>query len=292
MQTPATTLDRLRTHLETEAASDGGWPYYAGKRPRIEPTCWALLATRTAMDARDLQRHLSFLAARQGGDGLLLDAPGQPPNISANALAAIVLQSDGVRGSGPDLQRLLAALDRVEGATAPRDGSTQDNSLKAWPWIPGTFSWVEPTALALIALKRADARRFSRHIAVGDAMLINRVCGDGGWNYGNASAFGQDLRPYVPTTALALLALRNRPGEPAVQRSLAALDRLRASERSPIALALALLCLRLYARPSADVAASLAEAVPSAERRGHVHALALAACALLDRESDLEALGA
>jgi len=33
----------------------------------------------------------------------------------------------------------------------------QDDRLQGWPWTQGTFSWVEPTAWALLALRRRQA---------------------------------------------------------------------------------------------------------------------------------------
>ena len=47
-------------------------------------------------------------------------------------------------------------------------------------------------------------------------MLIDRACKGGGWNAGNAVAFGVALAPHVEATAIALLALQNRREEGAV----------------------------------------------------------------------------
>ena len=47
---------------------------------------------------------------------------------------------------------------------------------------------------------------------------------DQGWNFGNATMMAQDLQPYLPTTALALLALQDRRDLPAVSTSLAYLE--------------------------------------------------------------------
>ena len=40
-----------------------------------------------------------------------------------------------------------------------------------------------------------------------EALLRNRQCTTGGWNYGNAEVLGKKLYAYTPTTALGLLAL-------------------------------------------------------------------------------------
>src|SRR5262249_38989599 len=135
----------------------------------------------------------------------------------------------------------------------PLDGSAQDNSLQGWSWIDATFSWVEPTVWALIALKKARQRGQLDRVAAsrideGDRLLLNRCCKDGGWNFGNATMMHQDLRPYVPTTALALIALQDRRGEPEVVKSVAYLEHHWEEEISGISTGLSLIALDLYGR--------------------------------------------
>ena len=120
----------------------------------------------------------------------------------------------------------------------------QNNQLQGWSWIAGTFSWVEPTAWALLALRKraaAGQRIDSRRLSEAEALLVDRCCEHGGWNYGNANMLGKELRPYVPTTAMALLALqkteqpagRCRREEPGISRSRGS---IRAVSRRPVAL--------------------------------------------------------
>lgn len=86
-----------------------------------------------------------------------------------------------------------------------------DASLSGWPWQPGTSSWVEPTAHALMALSRvrrhATTAGVAERISMGKSMLLERRCRDGGWNYGNRRVLGADLPSQPETTALALMAL-------------------------------------------------------------------------------------
>ena len=84
-------------------------------------------------------------------------------------------------------------------------------------------------------------------------MLVDRCCENGGWNYGNSNMLGKELRPYVPTTAIALMALQKPQKERSiavVSKSLDYLQRAAASEPSGMAIALASLALRVHARPS------------------------------------------
>jgi hypothetical protein len=73
---------------------------------------------------------------------------------------------------------------------------------------------VEPTAHALIALKKASAHvsdsRLRDRVASGEALLLDVRCKDGGWNYGSPWTLGEDQRSYPETTALALLGLQGR----------------------------------------------------------------------------------
>jgi hypothetical protein len=93
-----------------------------------------------------------------------------------------------------------------------------DASLQGWPWRPENASWVEPTAHALVALKKIEKYRvpvpnllsLRARVEAGEKMLIDRRCGDGGWNYGNKRVWNTPLPSYPETTALALLGLQGR----------------------------------------------------------------------------------
>jgi len=84
-----------------------------------------------------------------------------------------------------------------------------DPSLRGWPWRPGEASWVEPTALALLALHAASAVETHRdRIAEAVGYLVDRRCVGGGWNFGNPFMLGANLPPRPHPTAWALLALQ------------------------------------------------------------------------------------
>jgi hypothetical protein len=274
--------------LIAAANPTGGWGYYAGKASRIEPTSWALLAISEAygQDAAAWRRfagpHLQWVMQRQHSDGLLLDYTTAPPNLTANGLAASVIahlgRSESSAPSDAALRRLLDGLVRVKGVSVNNTNGGQDSRLQGWPWMPDTFSWVEPTAWCLLALKKArplGVAGSEPRIAEAEKLLLNRSCTVGGWNAGNAAAMGQDLRPYVPTTALGLIAMQDRRADPVVARSLAYLDRARLEEPSALALALTGICLHTYGLPSDDVEARLAADAPRAERLGNLQTLAM-----------------
>jgi hypothetical protein len=128
-----------------------------------------------------------------------------------------------------------------------------DPELRGWPWQAGSFSWVEPTALAILSLKKLRASRggsgpFDERIREGELLLRDRLCPGGGWNYGNSAVLGEELPPYPHVTAVALIALQDRASEPATRRSLAALEAMLGERASGFALAWSILSLRLHGR--------------------------------------------
>jgi hypothetical protein len=72
--------------------------------------------------------------------------------------------------------------------------------------VDNTHSWLEPTALAVLALRRAGKGSAAR-TRDGQSLIRDRAIRTGGWNYGNSAIFGADLRPQPAPTGLALLAL-------------------------------------------------------------------------------------
>jgi hypothetical protein len=283
---------RLRQRLMGEASPTGGWPYYPGKQSRIEPTAWALLAVTetwpgdSATRQQFIDLHVRFLASCQRTDGLLTEQQPTSINFTANGLSACATASLLGDGSSSFLRRLTDGLVGAKGValSAQDPNSNQDNRLQGWPWIPDTFSWVEPTAWCLLALKKTRALGTSdaslSRIREAEKLLANRSCKSGGWNYGNATVFGQDLRAYVPTTAAGLMALQDRRGDPAVSNALAFLEGARLKETSGMALALTAVALRLYEQSTSDVEERLVEIIGRAERSGNLQTLAMALYAL------------
>jgi hypothetical protein len=283
----AAALGHLRRALVAGRNADGGWGYYPGKASRLEPTCWALLALGSGEDSRALRAATStWLAQCQRPGGWLVENPEWPVNIAFNALAAFTLLHHRDLAGDEARRRLLAFVVASRGASAPAFVSMrQDNSLQGWSWVDATFSWVEPTCWGVLALKKAHGSGVgeaaaSARIAEAERLLIDRTCRPGGWNFGNATVMGQDLRPYVPTTALGLLAMQDRRDQEAVIRGLTVLDALWPDEISATALALSLVCLGVYDRPLGPLLTRLIEHTEPTVAFGNHHGIALALFAL------------
>jgi hypothetical protein len=277
---------------------DGGWGYQRSTPSRIEPTAWALLATMDGGVQGDITTKVqtTFFGRCQGGESLLAEHPGQPANIAFNNLAALaVLNTPGLL-TPAQAERLFAALVAVHGlglqSTPEFD---QDNGLRGWPWTEGAFSWVEPTSWGVIVMKKLrrlwndphaapagtpPLRLLRDRIDEAEKMLVDRCTRTGGWNYGNRNVLGQDLRPYVSTTAVALMALQDRADDPAVARSLSYLREHAAAEPTGMALSLSTICLRLFGQDTNEIEARLATAFERSRYLGLVHVTAMAAYAL------------
>lgn len=259
---------------------DGGWGYYAGKTSRLEPTCWAALALSDTEEtvARECLR---TWPTRKG---LLLERPGGTVNIAFQGLALSVLSELGIEHHESNAV-LAEALQAIRGRKlGDSDANRQDNTLQGWPWVADTFSWVEPTAWSLIGLtawaRRSEAQLDATRVDEGARLLLDRVCHQGGWNYGNSNMLGAELRPHLPTSALGLLALQEWRAREPVRRTLAWLEKHALSEPSGLTLALVALALGAYGRSADDVRAALEARLPLVEEIGNVCSLAAARYAL------------
>jgi len=284
--------------LDSVANTDGGWPYYRGKSSRAEPTSWGLLAESAA--GRRRAGTPQFFGTRKKINGLFVDPPAPCANVASHAMALLALFHLGGGTATATVVDAAAALVRERAIKIPYERQYyQNNRLQAWGWCPGTFSWVEPSSWAVLALKKVIAAPSTpvplraaaqSRIKEAERVLLNRAVITGGWNYGNANMHGRQLHAHVPTTAIALLALQDRRSEPAVRRGFEFLRAHRSAESTALALALASICLRIYGEPAGDIEALLTNAFIAARSRQNVHAMVLAGYALTGAANDYAAV--
>jgi hypothetical protein len=273
----------LRDHLIKGGRPGEGWGYYQTHPPRLEPTAWATLA----MHGRQVRPGAAPLATWPVNDGILRERADGAANFGFHGLALVVMRACDIEHS-TGCRSLVAGIERVKGIRLEQPArSRQDNSLQGWSWTPETFSWVEPTAWCLLAVKKwartAGGSADMSRVSEAERVLINRSCVDGGWNYGNPDVLGTNLRPYVPTSAIALLAMQDRRDDPVVARSVDYLAAHALSEKSGAALSLAMIALRVYNRGIDPVRAALLEQLPVTLALGNLASIAMALYALEDQ---------
>jgi hypothetical protein len=253
--------------LRSAQNDDGGWGYRPGSESRVEATCWVLQALLNVesgeVSSEACQRGLQFLRSAQLADGSWPFVAGQEVGCSVTAPACWALLSGknsfeavaaGLNWLTQDMPRDSAFWRRwLRWLSPARHYSRKNSAYRGWGWNPGTSSWVEPTAVALMVLSRcpkellpagAHERRQSA-----EAMLYDRTCPGGGWNCGDPLVYGVPGKPLVIPTAWALLALRRYPQRMENLVSLDWLERKLADEQGPGSLALAQICLEAYGHP-------------------------------------------
>jgi hypothetical protein len=169
-------------------------------------------------------------------------------------------------------------------ATGRSNINRVNRDLVGWSWVPHSFSWVEPTSYALTALKKVraslDAETVNERIQQGEAMIYDRMCKGGGWNYGNSKVLDYALWPYPDTTAVALIALQDRAADPANQESLQALRKTADEANSGLAASWAAISLNVYGQDTRDWQKRVEKRFRETGFLGETKTLALALMAL------------
>lgn len=233
------------------------WGYRRDGRAATEPVALASLAL-LAHDNHDAAlRGFNWLLKRQSPDGSLSvddDASGPfwPTSLAMLAFHA----AEALLGEDRFAQPIRRAVDwTLEQRGIAVDVSPElghDVTLIAWSWAANTHSWVEPTALFVRALKQLG---YADHARTREAvrLLIDRLLSNGGCNYGNTIVLGQELRPHLQPTGLALLALADEDrSDERIEKSLRWLS-ANLGDRTPAAsLAYGLLGLAAHDRDPDD----------------------------------------
>jgi len=253
---------------------DGGWGFRRGQKSAVEPTSWALLALCEfdRYDAPWAQRATQFLVRTQLCDGSWPNVVGDKLGGWVTSLACLALAAANAWATeaGEGLKWLVSSWPG-EGGIWWRVRHTifgqphlvgQDHSLRGWSWTAGTSSWVEPTACAMLALRRAEGSaaflgRVSRRCKLAERMLLDRICPGGGWNSGNPVVYGAAGIPAVGPTCWALFALaefaNHRQTERAIGESLSWLERVYPQIQGAMSLAIASVCLRMFGRHTEEM---------------------------------------
>jgi hypothetical protein len=298
----AAMTDALVAALRDRRNDDGGWPAAPGLPSNAECTALAHMAFAAAGagGVAEVRGAVAWLQDHQAADGGWSFQPDVPLGTWPTALVVLALGSES---ASQDLVRAgLDHLVRQQPRKLPwitnllywfaRDRMSVElnPSLNGWPWAAGAFSWVEPTAYAVLALKRhADlaGRPAAARREEGERMILDRTCVGGGWNHGNYRVLGEDVHTYPDTTAIALLALQGDARPPEVESALAALQPMLDEHASGGTLALALLACRAWDAPDGAVRRRLSAWAEAPGGSGETRGLALAVLALAEAGNPL-----
>ena len=251
-----TAQERVAAYRERLLASrngDGSWPYRKGIGLG-ESTCLALLALRAAGDEAS-----GFAASVEWLETLRREDGGYAPQAAVGfsnwvtILASIVMLEYGREDASKRAVEWMLGQTGIEARWVSRLTRTVGNSpapypqrFHGWPWVGETNAWVSPTALAAVALLRAERvmgdARIRERVEQAEGMLLDRRCADGGWNYGAPEVLEVKATSYPETTGMALVGLQTKaeesmPGAVALAQTMLAETRV-ASAASWLQLAL------------------------------------------------------
>ncbi len=281
----------LFQELHSRELPRGGWSFSSSPQMSLEATC---LASFSALAERpsSAPHVVEPLLHAQLSDGSWPSFIGDQESSWTTALAICVLNSaNDSSGAGERAQSWLLKTKGQEANWFWRwkfklaDRAVRfDPDCYGWPWLPGSASWVVPTAFSVIAIKQFTSCRRSepseRRIRLGVDMLLDRVCVSGGLNSGNSVVYGVPLRAHVEATAIALLALQDEERTPLVQVSLDWLKQASSSIESVESLGWCVLSLFVYQEPVQHLKSRLAMLVGDGRDIRNNAALATAILAL------------
>ncbi len=212
---------------------------------------------------------MSWLESRIGSDGGLR-YEGDEDIHWCTSLAVFTLAR--LHPDSPKLGACTRCLLAMRGSTDKAVG---------WAWTDRTFSWVEPTSYAILALKAAGQGRQAR-VTEAERMLKAQTCTTGGWNQGLVHSYYAHPDPLAIQTALGILAVQDQAEwQGSITKAVAFLRSDVSSHPSVLSLSWAILALNAIREETATFPAELERRQePEGSWRGSVHLTALAVLAL------------
>jgi hypothetical protein len=185
--------------------------YHADTPAAAEPTALAGMALSAHGKLDAARRAGDWLAALQAPNGSIGVTAAQPSPCWPTGLAILLWKQIDSQRSTPayvsNIRRAVAwALSDRGRPNRRRPHVGHDTTLVGWSWAANTHSWLEPTAMFVLALKAVGE---AQHPRTSEALrlIVDRLLPDGGANYGNTMVLGQPLLAHTQPTGLAMMAL-------------------------------------------------------------------------------------
>jgi hypothetical protein len=257
------------TKIVNRSLPEGGFSLYNGGHFRPDATAWAVLA----LEAGEVDRKLSNSACRrlsrsQNSDGRIPVIEGCPKACWPTYLGVLAWKK--ASGFEHEIDRAAQFLLKSSGKHYPKSENAwvnHDTSIKGWPWIDDTHSWVEPTGLAILALRSCGYEGHER-VTEGVRMILDRQLSSGGWNYGNKIVFNKELRPIPECTGIALTALESLSERSSIKSSIDYLEEEIKKLRTPLALSWAIFGLSAWSNRSENFRDWILESLDLQEKYG------------------------
>lgn len=282
-QLAAAYLETLRTRVIDR---QGGFAGQVAGGYRADATAWAAVALHALGRETDLVKAArARLAAQQLADGRVCLSPQHPDTLWLTPLAILAWHPD------PDHREAQTRASRFLLNSTGRHFQRwrdapfgHDSALQGWPWIAKTHSWVEPTALAVLALRVTGGGEHER-VKEAVRLLLDRQLPRGGWNYGNTKTFGQELFAFPESTGLALNALSGMAPQPQIRKSLDYLKSCLQEVRTPQALGWGLMGLASWGEEPAGARNWISECLEKQKRYGPYDTMSLSLLLVASRAS-------
>jgi len=294
-------FETLCESLAGRQLANGGWSALSSSQAALEATALACMALSCASHTVQ-HRAIKFLLDVQNPNGSWPAFLGDDRDGSwTTSIVAIALGQE--TEAIPQLLKGFTWLVDLAGKESNWlwrwKFRTSDRHVRfdpdkfGWPWVPGTNSWVVPTAFAILALNQIPCdcgfEGRVRRIELGIDMLLDRACPGGGWNAGNGLVYGMPMAPHPDDTAIALLALSRCAREPVVTASLDWLESMAPTVNAVWSLAWCILALAAHQRSFHPLVQRILE-WPNLVEIGDTATLAVT-CLALDYKQTLTCFG-
>jgi hypothetical protein len=240
-------IDGLFVSLKSRQLSGGGYSHKPGGPYRADATAWAIMAlSGSPAESEAVKSACDHLAATQAPDGRVPLVTEIAAAYWPTPIAVLAWKKASCRQG--EMGRALNFITGNSGFHFEREIVSpygHDTAIKGWSWIEGAHSWIEPTALSIIALRANGQARHDRTLEA-VSMIMDRQLPSGGWNYGNTTVFGQELLPMPEHTGQALCAVSGYVARSEVRKSIEYLDGLRPRLKTPLSLCWGLFGLKSW----------------------------------------------
>ncbi|RPJ16950.1 MAG: hypothetical protein EHM30_05005 [Desulfobacteraceae bacterium] len=236
---------------------------------RPDATAWSILALCEYNDYRNLiECACNRLAESQLTDGRIPLSENVDNAYWPTPLAVLAWKYAG--GFENEIKRAVKFILRTPSFHFPEEKKSpygHDTSIRGWPWTVNAHSWIEPTSMAILALKATGNNEHER-VKEAVRMILDRELLAGGWNYGNTTVFGRELFPMPENAGQALCALSGLVQRSDIAKSIGYLEKEMSILKTPVSLCWGLFGLRAWSVKTKDIRGLIPRSLSLQERYG------------------------